>query len=151
MTIHFASIDGRPAFFDSAIHGDLIPKDAIEITPARHAELLEAQAEGKEIYPGRNGRPRYRQRSVDAETLRANLTEQTRNEARRRIRAISPEWRQLNDIREPSEAGRKRFAALDEIRAASALIETAIAQTAAEDLQDTVIADRPEWPTDTKG
>ena len=150
MTIHFASIDDRPAFFDSAIHADRIPQNAVEITTARHAELLEAQAEGKEIYADKDGRPRYRQRTVDAVTLRDNLTQQTRNEAARRIRMISPEWRQLNDLRQPSEAGHRRFAAIDAIRDASEQIEAVIAEASAEELSGLVIADRPEW-TANKG
>lgn len=44
-------------FYVPAIHGDAIPSDAVEITNELHAELLQAQSEGKVIVPGADGRP----------------------------------------------------------------------------------------------
>lgn len=44
-------------FYDRAIHGDNIPTDAVEITKAEHAALLEGQATGKIITADTNGRP----------------------------------------------------------------------------------------------
>ena len=44
-------------FYDPAIHGSVIPPDAVEITPAQHAALLAAQAAGKRIVPDANGYP----------------------------------------------------------------------------------------------
>lgn len=44
-------------FFIPAIHGDAIPADAVEITEAEHAALLDAQAQGATIQPGPGGRP----------------------------------------------------------------------------------------------
>lgn len=46
-----------------------------------------------------------------------------RAEAGRRIEAIAPIWRQLNDLRESSEAGAARFAAIDAVRAWSDALE----------------------------
>lgn len=148
MSCFFALVDGRPAFFDEAIHGDAIPQGAVEISHARHAELLEAQAQGKEIYAADDGRPRYRQRHFDADQLRANMADAIRDEAARRIDAVSPIWRQLNDQRQPSNAGAARFAAIDAIRAASEDIVVALANTDAPDLATFDPNGRPEWPAE---
>lgn len=53
----------------------------------------------------------------------AMLNTEIKAEAARRIEAISPQWRQTTDLREPSEAGATRFAAIDEVRAWSNLLE----------------------------
>jgi hypothetical protein len=44
-------------FYDRAIHGDNIPADAVEITEAEHAALIEGQSMGKVIVADENGRP----------------------------------------------------------------------------------------------
>ena len=44
-------------FYDTAIHGDNIPADAVEITEAEHAALLEGQSQGKRIVADESGRP----------------------------------------------------------------------------------------------
>jgi len=44
-------------FYASEIHGDNIPADAVEITEAEHAALLEGQSQGKRIVADENGRP----------------------------------------------------------------------------------------------
>lgn len=44
-------------FYDTAIHGDNIPVDAVEITVEEHQALLEGQSQGKMIQAGANGRP----------------------------------------------------------------------------------------------
>lgn len=44
-------------FYDSAIHGDNIPTDAVEITAEHHAALLVAQSSGKRIDSDENGYP----------------------------------------------------------------------------------------------
>ena len=44
-------------FYDSAIHGDNIPADAVEITTEEHAALLEGQGQGKRIAADADGRP----------------------------------------------------------------------------------------------
>lgn len=38
-------------FYSRELHGNNIPKDAVEITAEKHAELLQGQAEGKKIVP----------------------------------------------------------------------------------------------------
>jgi hypothetical protein len=44
-------------FYDTAIHGESIPADAVEITAAEHAALLAAQSTGKAIEADAEGRP----------------------------------------------------------------------------------------------
>lgn len=44
-------------FYDTAIHGNNIPLDAVEITADEHAALLNAQSIGKIIRPDTAGRP----------------------------------------------------------------------------------------------
>lgn len=44
-------------FYDTEIHGDNIPADAVEITKAEHTALLAGQAEGKRIVPDADGVP----------------------------------------------------------------------------------------------
>ncbi|KSL06275.1 phage tail assembly chaperone [Pseudomonas aeruginosa] len=52
---HFFGAD-PVAFYDTAINTD-IPDDAVEITADEHAALLAAQARGKRIAAGKDGRP----------------------------------------------------------------------------------------------
>ena len=44
-------------FYDTAIHGDNIPADAVEITAEEHQALLEGQSQGKLIVADENGYP----------------------------------------------------------------------------------------------
>jgi hypothetical protein len=44
-------------FYLPELHGDAIPEDAVEISAAAHAALLEAQASGQVIEPGEGGVP----------------------------------------------------------------------------------------------
>lgn len=44
-------------FYDSAIHGDNIPADSVEITVEEHQVLLEGQSQGKIISADKNGKP----------------------------------------------------------------------------------------------
>lgn len=44
-------------FYDTAIHGDNIPSDAVEITKAEHTALLAGQSEGKRIVSDSDGAP----------------------------------------------------------------------------------------------
>ena len=113
---HFYS-PSTGGFYTRETHGARMPADVVAISARRHAELMKAQNAGARIEAGANGKPQARY--PDATDRRADLTSAIRREARRRIRAVSPEWRQLNDMREPSAAGAARFAAIDEIRRAS--------------------------------
>lgn len=128
----------RAGFFNDAIHRDL-PADAVPITAERHAELLRAQSEGATIKADALGRPVARRVNVPTAQLRAGTIEAIKAEASRRILAVAPLWRQLNDIRAlPLSDGQerivieKRLALIDAIRAASDRIEReATALTAA--------------------
>lgn len=44
-------------FYDTAIHGDNIPNDAVEITAEEHQALIDGQSQGKMIQADANGRP----------------------------------------------------------------------------------------------
>lgn len=44
-------------FYNTTIHGDNIPLDAVEITAGQHAELMTAQNNGATIQPAENGYP----------------------------------------------------------------------------------------------
>jgi hypothetical protein len=47
----------KNGFYDTIIHGDNIPADAVEITVEQHAALLEGQSQGKVIAADANGLP----------------------------------------------------------------------------------------------
>ncbi len=55
------------------------------------------------------------------------LIAEIKREAAARIEAVSPTWKQLNDTREPTAAGARRFAAIDDVRAWSNRIEQEVA------------------------
>lgn len=44
-------------FYDTAIHGDNIPSDAVEITDEQHAALIDGQSQGKRITADADGKP----------------------------------------------------------------------------------------------
>lgn len=135
----------RRGFFDDAVHTDL-PVDAVKVSKARHRQLLEAQDQGAQIVPGSNGSPVLLHLSP-APDLRARMVRRIKRIAARRITAISPAWRQLNDLRQMSLAAADRFAAIDAIRAASNLIEQDLAATADTALANFPLQDHPLWPT----
>lgn len=132
----------RRGFFDPSIH-DPMPEDALRVSQKRHAELLAGQERGAQIVPGANGKPMLEW--PPAADPRADLIRRVRREARRRIEAVSPLWRQLNDLREPSPAGDARFASIDAIRAASAEIEVAVRNLRSGDLDQFPVRDHPAW------
>ena len=55
MSIYYAK--STHGFYDTALHGDNIPADAVEITADEHAALLEGQSQGKIIAADKNGKP----------------------------------------------------------------------------------------------
>lgn len=141
----------RNAFLDPRLHPDL-PEDAVPITAGDHARLLAAQGEGKIIRPGDDGQPTARRPSRSGEALRARLIVATRREAARRIEAVAPLWRQLNDWRElPSAQGaqraaiEQRAAAIDALRAASNRLEQRLAGMTARQLAKADIAADHHW------
>lgn len=128
MSIFFSMVDGgagpQAAFFMRKNHA---PEGALEISESVHKKLFEAQSEGAVIAANANGKPIARfPPAPKLIQLRADLIASTKGEAAARIQSISPPWRQMNDMRAPSAAGYRRFAAIDAIREASARIEEQI-------------------------
>jgi hypothetical protein len=146
MTLYYsASIGG---FLDSAIH-DSLPDDAKRISRAHHHELLEAQSGGAIIAPDAKGRPIATTLvAIDAKAERARLLTLVKRHAARRITAISPIWRQLNDMRAPDDVTAARFAAIDAVRAASTLIENELAGLAVDQLEAFDPSTHPLWPAE---
>ena len=136
-----------PGFFDDQIHATL-PADAVPLTDDQHQQLLAAQGEGAAIGVDSDGHPRARVASLTIAQRRAMAARQVKREAARRIEAIAPIWRQLNDQRAPSDAGAARFAAIDAVRAASDAIEAQIAGAAKAALVALDIPNHPLWPAE---
>lgn len=147
-----ASTEG---FFDARIHGeDQLPADAVRITPARHAELMAAQARGAAIERSPGGVPVIR--PVRARTLddrREAAIAAIKGEARRRIEAGVPLWRQINDmlalssVADPDhEAALSRRAWVDRVRAASNGLERLVEAIGAADLAVFDPALDSHWP-----
>lgn len=132
-------------FFDDAVH-DVLPDDAVPISADRHRELLAAQASGATITADSNGKPRASRPSVDSR--RAAALRQVKREAARRIEAIAPLWRQLNDQRAPTTESDARFAAIDGIRVASDLIEQNVVLLSASAIDVLDIPAHPFWPAE---
>lgn len=150
MSVFFAMIGGReghplrPSFY---LTRKQAPAGAVEITDARHAELLDAQSEGRVIIADARGRPVIDRRTRPSEAgVRAMHRAAIRREAATRIRAISPEWQQLNDMRTASEDGAVRFARIDAIRAASNAIEELADSLPVADLATFPVAIHTLWP-----
>jgi hypothetical protein len=148
MSMFFAMVgDGenrRAAFY---LTQKQAPAGAAQITTARHRELLDAQSEGRHITTDARGRPVVERRArPNIEAQRAQLRGAIQREAAARIRAVSPEWQQLNDIREPSDAGAIRFARIDAIRAASNAIEELAGTMPAADLAGFPVPTHALWP-----
>lgn len=145
MALYYSATRG---FLTDSLHAD-IPDNAVPVSAADHLALLDGQSAGRAIVADRNGAPCLAPvvRPTLAQ-LRDRATIKIKREAVRRIDAIAPIWRQLNDQRDPSEAGAARFAAIDAIRAASDAIEQAVASASAKALAALDIANHPLWPAD---
>lgn len=143
MTLFFSAT--ARGFFDDALHMEL-PDDAVPISEDRHRELLAAQAAGAIITADSCGKPRASRPTIDAR--RAAALRAVKREASRRIEAIAPIWRQLNDQRAPTPESDARFHAIDAIRAASNMIEADIAGLSAAALDALDFAAHPLWPAE---
>ena len=122
-----------------------VPEDATPISAARHAELLAHGGAHIAACP-KTGKPISTAPKPGSAQHRADLTNSVRSEAARRIRAVSPIWRQINDTRESTPEGEARFSRIDAIRDASNLIENQLSDAAAKALADFPIATHPLWP-----
>jgi len=132
-------------FYNCSIHAK-IPADAVDISEARHRQLIEAQAQGKTLYVDQDGTPRFRQEAPTVDELRSRLCQQINREAALRIAKVSPIWRQLNDARTPTAAGKDRFARIDAIRKASNSAIALLADLPAEEIETFNAAEHPAWP-----
>lgn len=148
MAVLFAASTGR--FYAAALtYPDGVPPDAVKVSPERHAALLFGQVEGKQIVADARGRPQLASPVI----TRDQLTRAIKREAAARILAVSPDWRQANDLRavlasgEIGPAAEERFARIDAVRAASDLIEDQLVLTANKALAKFPVADNPYWPT----
>lgn len=138
-------------FYDPTVHQE-IPNDSVSVSRSRHAELMDAQANGRSIVPSlETGGPTIgRSPGSKANERRADLIAAIRREAARRIDLVSPQWRQLNDLRRSSPAGEARFARIDEIRVASNRIEGSIGDLADDEIMSFSVRDHPSWPASTQ-
>ena len=143
------------AFFDARLH-DALPDDAVPLTVAEHQALLAAQAAGKVIRPGDDGAPTARRPTETTEALRARLLAAVKQEAARRILAIAPLWRQLNDVRDLARAGGERRAAIerrcatvDALRVASDRLEAALTTMTPRQLARCDLNDDSHWTEST--
>lgn len=144
MTFFYSAMTG--GFYSDAVHPTR-PEDCVEISDAERLSLLDGQANGGTISAcTTTGMPEVVAPVNDPATTRARLLASVKREASRRILIISPEWRQLNDLRSPSEAATNRFAAIDAVRSASNAVELQIGETADEDLGDFDVGKNPLWP-----
>ena len=132
----------RRGFYDDTVQA--IPADGLPVTDAAYAQLLTDQANGAQILPTAEGAP-YARFPTAAEK-RERLAAATRAEASRRISAVAPLWKQLNDLRSQTPEGDQRFASIDSIRAASDQIETDIGATSEANLDTFDISTNVHWP-----
>ena len=144
MTCFYSAMTG--GFYRSAVH-ETRPDDCVEISDEEYHGLLNGQASGGTIAAcPTTGKPEIVTPKTDPVATRARLLTLAKREASRRILLISPEWRQLNDLRAPSDAATARFAAIDAVRSASNAVELQIGETADEDLSDFDVTNDLLWP-----
>lgn len=146
-------------FYDPAINRDL-PADAVQISRARHSELIAARAEGKVIAADRRGRPMIREPRIGVEQLRSRAVAMVKAEARRRILAVASLERQANDNAaialaafagqaaniDEASAALDRRRRIDAIRAASNAIEAQIERMPATNLAAFDPSTHSLWP-----
>lgn len=148
MSVFFAMVPGpdgddTPAFY---LRQSQAPIGAIQISDARHAQLLEAQAEGKRIVVGKDGKPRIETPRKNAAARQAEIVTAIQREAADRIAQVSPLWQQLNDSRDLSPEGARRFTQIDAIRAASNDIQQTLSKIPANQLAEFPTKTHPLWP-----
>jgi hypothetical protein len=149
-------------FFHRDVHR-VIPVDAVPVSAAVHARLLDGQARGKEIVAGPGGRPILADPGTRSpEERRQRARRQLRRETRRRILAIASLETQANDnsalalaafaiasagattIDTAAAIGRRTR--IDAIRAAGAAIGAVLEQVADSDLATFDPTADHHWP-----
>lgn len=147
MSVRWSPSTGH--FYDSDIHGDAVPEDAVAVTSRQHAALVDGRLHGRVIALNERGKPRL----VDAPRSAVTLDEAIvaiKREARRRILAIASLEKQSNDnaamaLGVAPEA-RDRRRQIDAIRAASNAIEATITASPAATLSTFNVGDAALWP-----
>ncbi|MCA1199139.1 hypothetical protein K9B35_14270 [Sphingomonas sp. R647] len=143
-------------FYDPAIHPEL-PADAVRMSRARYAELIEARSAGKQIVADAKGRPVIKATRLSLEQLRDRAVNSIKGEARRRILDVASLERQANDsadIAIEAFAGAAtdiggaldRRARINAIRTASNAIEAIVARMPASNLAAFDPSSHPLWP-----
>lgn len=140
MTILFSPATG--GFYHPALdYLEDLPADGVAITAQQHTALLDGLSTGQ-VITMQNGSPVLTPRVP----TRPQLVQAIKAEAARRIELIAPLWRQLNDTRAPTPESAARFAAIDQVRAASDLIELDLEETETSALAGFPVTDHPMWP-----
>lgn len=142
-------------FYETDLHGNSIPADAVYVSPARHAELLEAQAGGATIEPSPDtGNPVIvAAPAPTAEVLAASRKTAVRYEADTRIQGVMPLAKQVALLRDHvlngtvlDQATLDAFAAVDAVEAAAETISADIDQRSVEELRTYPVRDNLTWP-----
>ena len=136
-------------FYDDEIHGPgSIPGDVVSVTPARHAELIEAQASEApvEIVASDTGTPvMSRNRTWSDAERRDQKLAVLRAERARRIEAIADTQQQVIDLRSGGADADQRASAIDAVIAAGAAIADQIDAASGTTLEDFDVADDTLW------
>ena len=147
MTLFYSATTG--GFYDDMVHGAArIPADALEVTPSRHAELLDAQGSEApvQIIASDTGTPiMSRQRTLTESELRAKLHSLLAQERSRRIAQIASLEQQLIDQRLGGTEASTRFAEIDAVRAQGEAIAAAINSASGSDLATFDPTDTLHW------
>ena len=136
-------------FYDDAVHGaSVIPDDVVGITPARHAELLEAQDSEAPvaIVPSETGTPvMSRSRTWSDAEWRVQKLAALRSERSRRFEQVADLQQQLLDLRIGGTEAAARTAAIDALIASAADIAALIDAASGETLASFDVADDALW------
>ena len=151
------------AFYDPQIHGVFLPLDCVPVTRARHAQLLDDQANGAIITAGKDGGPSTQfPKDASLPELRERSCRAINAEARRRIVAIADLAAQSNDNADIamltglanrsehdcamlSKALARRLA-INAVRDSGQALKSKIRRTSKDGLHKLQIADDSHWP-----
>lgn len=139
MTLVFSPADS--ALYETEIANPRPPEDGVAIAEDAIVGLFVAIEQGARIVGVEDGQP-----VLQWPDRRAALVLEVKAEAARRINAVSPIWRQINDTREESPEGAARFAMIDKIRAASNAIEIAMAELPEDQAASLDLVAHEAWP-----
>ena len=124
-------------FYETAIHGEAIPADAVYVAPSRHAELMAAQADGSRIAASpETGNPVIvAPPAVPVEAIRQALGSAVSQEAARRMGGTRDIWLALASLHQavaagtppPAELG-TRLGAVEDIADREAVLATELEQ-----------------------